>query len=275
VRGFHSSKTEATSDAAAQAVFEDLLTQKTRWAEEVQALDGVSIVVTRPPDSVADLAAAINRMGGTLQAVPTLAFEPHGDEEQTKTVLETLSAFDWILFTSRNAVFYFADQLMTRRQRPVDIKVGAVGKATASALEELGWPVHLTSQGGSGAAFADAFLAEVGSGGRVLWPTAEVHRDELPQMLDSAGVTIETLVVYRATVPPTEARVHPDQIKADWILVTSPQAGKNLIELYGTPPGAKWAAIGPTTQMEMQKLLGFPVTVARETSLEALAEVLV
>ena len=69
--------------------------------------------------------------------------------------------------------------------------------------------------------------------------------------------------------------MHPDQVKADWILVTSPQAGKNLVELYGKPDGARWAAIGPTTQMEMQKLLGFPVTGARETSLEALAEVLV
>jgi hydroxymethylbilane synthase len=275
VRGFHSCRTEATSDAAAQSVFADLLTQKTRWAEEVRALDGVSIVVTRPPDSVEDLTAAVARMGGTLQAVPTLAFEPSGDLKQTKTVLESLSSYDWILFTSRNAVFYFVDQLMARRQRPVDIKIGAVGNATANALEESGWPVHLTNQGGTGAAFADTFLAEVGSGGRVLWPTAEVHRDELPNLLDSAGVTIETLVVYRATVPPAEVRVHPDQVKADWILVTSPQAGKNLVELYGKPDGARWAAIGPTTQMEMQKLLGFPVTVARETSLEALAEVLV
>jgi hydroxymethylbilane synthase len=275
VRGFHSTRTETTSDAAAQAVFVDLLAQKTRWAEEVQALEGVRVVVTRPPDSVEDLSAAVAKMGGTLQAVPTLAFEPHGDEKQTKTILESLSSYDWILFTSRNAVFYFANQLMSRRQRPVDIKVGAVGKATALALEELGWPVHLTSQGGTGAAFADTFLAEVGSGGRVLWPTAEVHRDELPQLLKSADVTIDTLVVYKATVPPAEARVHPDLLKADWILVTSPQAGRNLVELYGKPEGAKWAAIGLTTQMEMQKLLGFPVTVARETSLEALAEVLV
>ena len=38
---------------------------------------------------------------------------------------------------------------------------------------------------------------------------------------------------------------------------------------------ARWAAIGPTTQSAMQELLGEPVLVARESSLEALAEVLV
>jgi uroporphyrinogen-III synthase len=228
------------------------------------------VAVTRPADAVDGLRQAVESMGGALQPLPTLAFEPRAG--LADRALPDLKAYDWLLFTSQNAVHFFSELV---RELPEHLKVGAVGGHTASALEAIGWPVHLVGGGTGGGDFATEFLKRAGPGRRVLWPTGEDHRPEVQDTLLADGVSIEPWLIYRTTVPPAEARVHPDRVRPDWILVTSPAAGRNFVTMYGRPAGARWAAIGPTTQAEMQKLLGIPVTVARETSLEALAEVLV
>jgi hydroxymethylbilane synthase len=266
---------ERTPEAVARKAFDDLLAQKLAWAEDRKPLAGLTVVVTRPADKVDRLHKAVERLGGKLLPVPTLAFEPAGDQDRIALALQELNQFQWALFTSANAVHYFFQEQLKDRGWPEGLKVGAVGAATARALESQGVAVQLVGDGGTGGDLADQFLALVDSGSRVLWPTAENHRRELPDKLVAAGVQIEPLVIYRSTLPPAEARVHPDQVHPGWILVTSPQAGLNFVELYGVPEGARWAAIGPTTQTEMQKILKIPVTVAREASLDALAEVLV
>lgn len=275
---FHAFRTHATApspDEAAQMAFADLLGQKTAWAREARPLTGKTVVVTRPADQVGDLRASVESMGGELRAVPTLAFEPAGVPDQIEAAVAALSEFHWLLFTSANAVHFFFTHCMKGEALPAQLQIGAVGKATARAIEQAGFPVALQGEGGTGGDLAELFLERVGQGRRVLWPTAESHRPELSSTLTAGGVKIVPLVIYRATLPPAEARFAPDAGRADWILVTSPQAGRNFVDLYGRPEGAAWAAIGPTTQMEMQKLLKLPVTVAREASLEALAEVLV
>jgi hydroxymethylbilane synthase len=266
---------EQTPKAAARSAFTDLLAQKLAWAEARKPLAKLIVAVTRPADKVDGLHTAVERLGGKLLAVPTLAFEPAGDPDRITAALAGLERFHWVLFTSANAVHYFFQEHLQGRGWPQNLKAGAVGAATARALESQGVTAELVGEGGTGGDLADRFLAEAGAGSRVLWPTAENHRRELPDRLIAAGVEIEPLVIYRATLPPAEARVHKDQVRPAWILVTSPQAGLNFVELYGIPEGARWVAIGPTTQAEMQSVLKIPVTVAREASLDALAEVLV
>lgn len=272
---FRAQVTTTSPEEAARQAFADLLGQKTAWAREARPLTGKTVVVTRPADQVEELRASVESMGGELKAVPTLAFEPAGNADLISDTVASLAEFHWLLFTSANAVHYFFTDRMRDGVLPAHLQIGAVGRATARAIEDAGFPVALHGDGGTGGDLAELFLARVGEGRRVLWPTAENHRTELSSTLMAAGVEIVPLVIYRSTIPPAEARLDREAFRADWILVTSPQAGRNFVELYGRPEGAAWAAIGPTTQAEMQKLLKLPVTVAREASLEALAEVLV
>jgi hydroxymethylbilane synthase len=268
---FRSTHIAPNSDAAAVAVFADLLAQKSRWARTERALAGCTVAVTRPETAVDGLKQAIEDMGGSLLAVPTLAFEALSTDSRVSRT-NWQDAYDWVLFTSQNAVHFFRDLCP---ELPPLLKVGAVGAATAHALSEAGWNVDLLGTGQGGGDFATQFLEHVGPGRRVLWPTGESRRTELPDTLVAGGVTVDTFPVYRTVLPPVEYRLQSESLQLDWILVTSPEAGKNFVELYGRPHGARWAALGPTTQGAMQSLLGIPVAVARETSLEALAEVLV
>jgi uroporphyrinogen III methyltransferase/synthase len=272
---FKAAATGRSPHDVSQIVFAELLAQKRQWAERTKPLSGKTVAVTRPATEVNGLREAVERMGGRLLPVPTLAFEPAGDQTLLDQVLARLDEFDWLMFTSANAVYYFLDEQLRNRRAPEDLRIAAIGEATATAVTNAGYEVEFTGQARSGSEFADQFLVVAGAHARVLWPCAEKSREELPEKLTAAGVEIQPLVVYRSTMPPVEARVQIDSEKLDWILVTSPTAGRNLIDMYGAPKGARWAAIGPTTQTEMQKVLKTPVTVARETSLDALAEALV
>ena len=268
---FRSTQRDSTPELAAEAVFADLLEQKSSWALRAKPLAGRTVVVTRPPTAVDGLKEAVEAMGGELLAVPTLAFEPIATELPVPEA-RLWERYDWILFTSQNAVIYFTDMC---RHKPVGIKVGAVGRATAGTLRQVGWTVDLVNSGQDGEDFATQFLAAVGPAHRVLWPTGESHRTELPHSLIAEGVTVEPWPIYRTILPPPEDRVPRSLVHPHWILATSPEAGRRFVEMYGRPEGARWAAIGPTTQSAMQELLQEQVLVAREPNLAALAEVLV
>jgi hydroxymethylbilane synthase len=272
---FRANASGQTPEEVSQSAFTDLLAQKQDWAERTKPLAGKTVAVTRPAGEVNGLREAVERMGGRLLPVPTLAFEAAGDQTLINQVLARLDEFDWLIFTSANAAYYFLEEQMQGREKKDALRIAAIGDATAKAILNAGYRVDFTGHAHSGSEFADQFLVIAGARARAMWPCAETAREELPQRLIAAGVEIQPLIVYRSTVPPAEARVRIDAEKLDWILVTSPAAGRNLIDLYGAPKDARWAAIGPTTQMEMQKVLKMPVTVAREASLEALAEVLV
>lgn len=273
-QGFRTRVTADTPGLASSKAFDDLISQKTIWAQKHKLLLGQTIVVTRSAEHVNGLRRAVEQMGGRLMPVPTLAFEPCGDAAAIAKAKADLRAYDWVLFTSANAVHFFFEPPLSDSLWPPQIRVGAVGSATERALASRRIKVVLAGHKGA-ADFALQFLEVAGAGARVLWPTTEHPRQELPMSLKASGVTLEPLIVYRSLMPPREAQVAADRVNPDWILATSPQAGRNFIELYGPHKDARWAAIGSSTQAELQKLLKTPVTVARETTLEALAEVLV
>ena len=101
-------------------------------------------MVTRPEDKVNGLRTAVEQMGGELLAVPTLAFEPFGDAEKTNDAIARLDKFEWLLFTSANAVHFFFEHTIADQTLPGATRVGAVGSATHKALQERGlaqqWP---------------------------------------------------------------------------------------------------------------------------------------
>ena len=70
--------------------------------------------------------------------------------------------FDWIVFASRHAV---AAVLGALPAAPPDLKVAAIGKATAQVLRQRGWPVDLVPDEASAAALVAAFGARVAAGG--------------------------------------------------------------------------------------------------------------
>ena len=184
--------------------------------------------------------------------------------------LARLSAFDWIVFTSQNAVRVFWE---AARSVGVDVqavrrlKIAGVGPATATALREIGLeptvqPARFVAEG-----VLDAMTARDDvRGARVLYASAQGARDVIPRGLESVGAIVERVDIYRS-VPSTEGGVamrsrieHGD---IDLVTYTAGSAVRAFVDAVGADAARRVAAasIGPVTS-----------DVARELGLSVVAE---
>ena len=136
--------TAASAQEAADAAALDLFAQGAGGilAERTQAagpLRGKRVVVTRPADQVIDFATELALAGATPLIMPVIQTAVVADAEPVRAMVAQASGFDWILFTSVNAVRYFFDLL---RIEPTayapalaGAQVAAVGAATAACLD--------------------------------------------------------------------------------------------------------------------------------------------
>jgi uroporphyrinogen-III synthase len=167
------------------------------------ALDGVTVVVTRPAAQAGPWLERVRALGANGIACPTLQIDWLVPDA---AMVQRLRAqpWDWAIFTSTNAVAAAAAQLGL----PLAARHAAVGHATAEALRRQGitvaaQPAAANSEGllglpqFSGVA-GQAILLLKGEGGR------ELLRDTLIER----GAQVLPLAVYRrSALAPTRAAI--------------------------------------------------------------------
>lgn len=155
----------------------------------VPPLSGLSVLITRPEGQTAPLASSIARLGGEPIEFPTLCIEP-------VQVAASVEAYDWICFLSVNAVRHGAASLQATLQNAT-LRVAAIGKATAAALESLEIKVDVLPDDASHSEGLLAQLLPQAASRRVLIVSGEGGRRLLQRELSAAGATVHTLEVYR------------------------------------------------------------------------------
>jgi uroporphyrinogen-III synthase len=160
------------------------------------ALAGRRILITRAEHQAKELAEAIEALGGRPLYLPGLTIEPPQSYAPLDEALSRLAQFDWLVFTSQNAVEAFA--VRSKGRAPTKARIAAVGPKTARALTTHGMTADLVAEVAVAESLADALAREV-HGKRVLLPRAEDARELLPNALRRAGA-FEVCVVpaYRA-----------------------------------------------------------------------------
>jgi uroporphyrinogen III methyltransferase / synthase len=248
------------------------------------ALAGRRIAVTRAPEQAVELARLLAEHGAEVILCPLVAFEPPLDWDSMDAALHRLGEFDWLLFTSQNAVRFFE---MRRRELGIPLhwgrpRVAAVGPATAKAAREMGYGVGFVAKEATGKALAQG-LAESVKGSTVLMPRSDHARYDLPELLHEAGARVTDVVAYRTVAPGPEAEQALERIRAgqvDAITLASPSAFERLAEQLGMPALAELtarvalAALGPVTA-EAIRQAGLPVAVVpKKPSADAFVEAL-
>ena len=228
------------------------------------------IVVTRAPEQATHLARILSDHGAEVVLCPLVAFERPADTAPLDAAIQRLGEFDWLLFSSQNAVRFFDER---RRELGVPFHwgrphVAAVGPATAKAARDLGYGVGHVAQEPTGRGLAQ-MLADVVAGQSVLLPRSDRARRELPELLAGAGARVTDVIAYRTVAPGAEAEEALRLIRAghvDAIALASPSAFERLAEqlgmqtLHEITPQVALAAIGPVTA-EAIRQSGLPVTV--------------
>src|SRR5271168_419879 len=179
------------------------------------ALAGRRIAVTRAPEQAAELARLLAEHGAEVVLCPLVAFERPTDTGPLDAALERLGEFDWLLFTSQNAVRFFEER---RRELGIPLhwgrpKVAAVGPATAKAAREMGYGVGFVARETTGRALAEG-LAESVRGSSVFMPRSDHARFDLPELLHARGAGVPDVVAYRTVGPGPEAERALERIGA-------------------------------------------------------------
>jgi hydroxymethylbilane synthase len=244
------------ADAAALALFAQgagaILAER---QAQVSPLCHKCIVITRPANQAVEFAAGLAFEGATpfvIPAIRTVAVHPPASMTQAE-----LARYDWILFTSANAVRHFSTYL-ARDAHAIRLGVGqaaiaAVGSATAAALATLGVRVDAVPAEFTGAALADTLPNLAGK--QVLLPRSALGGDDLPQQLAARGAVVTDLPIYTTVAAPLSSEdVAQIAARIDAVTFTSGSAVRGLLESLRDRPDAAAAlartciaCIGPST----------------------------
>ncbi len=255
------------------------LREQLRWFD-TKPLFGKRILVTRARAQASEFADLLAANGAEVIQFPTIEIHPL---EIDGTYIRTINGYDWIIFTSVNAVEIFYERL---RENGRDVrafgtsKICAVGPKTVDALNRIGIHPDFVPTHASGSAIA-ADIADV-TEKRILLPRAKVATADLPDGLRERGAHVDDVPLYDTVKVASE---NSDEIEADLlngkidlVTFTSSSTVTNFLEMFPahTPDvllaDAQVAVIGPTTQ-KTAVACGLHVDViAKTASVESLVE---
>ncbi|MCH7837097.1 MAG: uroporphyrinogen-III C-methyltransferase [Chloroflexi bacterium] len=265
------------------------LRETLRWFDE-RPLFGLRVLVTRTREQASELSRALAAAGAEAIELPTIEITRRFDEARLETAVDALKdgAYDWLAFTSANAVDCFFDLLWERRldARSVRASVAAIGPATAKALKRWGISADVTAD--ADRSTAEGLLAAFEKQSdlrdqKVLLPCAEGARDVLIDGLSSRGAKVDEVTLYVATPPDDPDAEGLRRLRAGEIDVAtfaSSSAVRSLATLLGDDleplRRCRIACIGPITAATAEELLGRPPEiVAQEHTIPGLVQALV
>jgi uroporphyrinogen III methyltransferase/synthase len=246
-----------------------------RWFD-ARPLFGKRVLVTRPRDQAGEMVDRLTVLGAEAIEAPMIRIVPPEDDVPLKQAARNVRMFDWIVFTSANAVDSFMTALLEVSH---DIRalagphIATVGSGTAERLARYGIRVDLVPEEFRAEAVVAA-LEQHGriEGARVLVPRADIGRDVIAEGLRNAGAQITDVVAYRTVLEEAQQDDGPDVYrmlldeKIDVVTFTSPSAVRNFSSIYGAEQTTDLlkhtvvATIGPVTA-EAAIQLGIPVSV--------------
>ncbi len=262
------------------------LREELRWFDR-RPLFGKTVLVTRAADQAGEFSAQLAANGARILECPTIALVPPASTEALDAAIDDLTGFDWLVFSSANAVTFFFARLQAQGLDARALgrcRVCAVGPKTAAAIRSHGIEPDLVPADYKAEGVVAAFAAREPAGQRVLFPRADKAREIIPQGLTALGAEVTAPIAYRNLLPdglPPEALAALEEGSVDCVTFTASSTVENLASILGAErfarllAGVVVAAIGPITARTCRKL-GLEVAIEpREYTLAALTVAMV
>lgn len=252
-------------------------------------LKGTNIVVTRAREQASGFAKLLSKQGARVLICPSIKIVPPRSWKPLDRAARNLSAYDWLIFTSANAVEKFALRLKKsgagkKFQFPPALKTCAIGPRTAERMRSFRFPVHKVSKD----YVAESILEILKNvrGLKILIPRAAVARDILPKTLIKRGASVDVVEAYRTAIDASAASVLRENLKrdaVDCVTFTSSSTVQNFFSLLkGAPRKAllqnarvRAASIGPVTTATLLEYGWKPRIAARKPTTNHLARAIV
>jgi len=252
-------------------------------AELAPSLSGRCVVVTRPRAQSGELCDRIEALGASVIEFPTIKISAPENLQPLRQALKNITAYDWLLLTSTNAVDALVDELGSQTAAILDqVRIATVGGATERKVHDLGVKVDFVpSQYNFACLCKEMVEAENLQGAGMLYPCSDLVQAESSQPLNQAGATVELVVAYR-TLPDDSGDVTGLQQRlkrgeVDAIIFASPSAARNFfarIEPDHLPDSVQLVSIGPKTTSALQSVVSQDICQAGQSDVEGIVEIL-
>jgi uroporphyrinogen III methyltransferase / synthase len=287
------SSLDKIADAAAEAGLKNpaiilvgevvTLREKLSWYDS-RPLSGKRVVIPRAVDQARDTAAALRERGAAAVVLPMIEIAPPPDTARLSRAVSEMGRYDWVLFTSSNAVEQLRVEL-TRLSGDARAfgaaRVGAIGPKTSETLQRIGIKADAVAQEFVGEGLAAAVLAE-GIPRRVLLLRALSARDVLPDALRAKGTQVDVVVAYETKPLQSSGADLAARIQAgtaDAILFTSSSTVTSTLEALGSEGKQLLSrivlcSIGPVTTRALESVGLTPTVQASVYTVEGLLDAL-
>jgi uroporphyrinogen-III synthase len=233
----------------------------------------IRVLVTRPKKNATEFAAALQAIDAEAVFFPTIAIQPVADTSLLDRALSRLDYYDWLVFTSANAVDVVLERLadLDIPTMPHNLRVAAVGPKTAARLMAANIHPEFVPE----KYIAEAVVHGLGDlcGRWVLLPMADIAHDTLPQAIQAADGIAHVITAYHTVTEVEDLDIESlFSLGLDVITFTSGSSVRNFFSLLkrtdldalNLPGKPLVACIGPKTAHVAQKA-GLRVDVVAET----------
>lgn len=246
----------------------------------LRPLEGKRVVITRAVEQARELAEALKTAGAQPIVFPVVRIVPLENYEALDAALKR--GFDWILFTSQNAVS--ATRGRAERLGMAEVweqsKIGVVGEATAKKARRAGFRVTHVASRATGKALVRDLAAEL-RGRSVFLPRSDRGDPDLQQALEGYGAKVTVAVAYRTVVRDALSADEQSKVaESDAVLFFSPSAVAGFFQMFGAD-ARRWltepaiaAAVGPVTQAALKAAGVGRVIAAGEASVAGIVKAL-
>jgi len=239
------------------------------------------VLISRAKSQATKFVKTLVELNFEVVQLPMIETAITNNPEPIHQVLNHLEVFDWLVFTSQNAVRYFfelAEEYGTKLYFYPNLKIATVGEKTKLKLEQLGYRTNFVP-----IKFSAEVLAENMDdldGKKVLIPRSSLAADQYVKKMEERGAEVVALDLYHTlkvsySLNDLKAALSPP---INFLTFASPSAVEafyeNLRKHQISLQNEKLICIGPSTA-EKAKKLGFSVyDVATPHSMEGMVETL-
>ncbi len=205
-------------------------------------LKNKTVLITRPKNQSEEFVLKLKKLGAIPLVFPLIELEAVDQSELKKNFFN--NKFDWIIFTSYNAVEYF---FKTINPQAVHSKIAVVGTKTEEILSHYDRKADFIPSN-----FTAETLAKeipISTNENVFIPQSELAKNTLAEMLTMRGTNPFSVTIYRNN----KVKYEPKEVKKffckkiDFVTFTSGSTIKAFVDLKIELRESKVICIGPKT----------------------------
>lgn len=224
------------------------------------------------------LKKGLDNMGMDAVTVCNMELEKTAQVEMLRKELHDLQGYQWIVFTSQNAVSLFFEEIKGEGidiRQLGNIKFAALGSGTAGKLRQYGILADFIPSIYAVQVFADEFVQIVTEGEKVLIPRAAQGSVVLTDVLEKHHIAFSNLPVYDVTGCLTDS-VHMLSV-VDYLVFVSASGVQEFFRLLeergiSLPERIQFACIGRITAKKLEECCRQADIVADASDVDGLLE---